>query len=308
MTEKSQFWYTDGFTGATGDGAAPYTQEEFRAYNDNLYGEGVVAGAGNELAVSGTATPLAVATGRAQVHGFHYWSTAAEDLTVTTPTVGTTGGRVVLRADWAAAEVRLAVLLNTDGVAAIPALTQTSGTTWEISLASFTVTTGGVITLTDTRGYTSGKKVVLVPASAGRNETDAVSLVAFNAGGYNLENNKESAAFGWFACPEDLVAITSCEAVIVSSSGFANNVYVKNSAFYATAGESLLTTHTDAVGYAAVPVTVAGIMSYVQKLTLPLLAANDMAAMEFRRDGANVADTFASDITIIGWRLEYVTK
>lgn len=153
MTEKSQFWYTNGFTGATGDGAAPYTQEEFRAHNDALFGEGVVAGAENELAVSGTASPLAVATGRAQVNGFHYWNDASKNLTVTTPIVGTTGGRVVLRADWTAATVRLAVLLNTDGVATIPALTQTSGTLYEISLASFTVTTGGVITLADTRAF-----------------------------------------------------------------------------------------------------------------------------------------------------------
>lgn len=151
--EKSQFWYTDGFTGASGDGAAPYTQEEFRAYHAALLGEGVVAASGNELAVSGSASPLSVATGRAQVGGFHYWNDAAKNLTVTTPSVGTTGGRVVLRADWTAATVRLFVLLNTDGNAGIPALTQTAGVTYEIGLASFTITTGGVITLTDTRVF-----------------------------------------------------------------------------------------------------------------------------------------------------------
>ncbi|MCA9972458.1 MAG: hypothetical protein KC425_19690 [Anaerolineales bacterium] len=153
MAEKSQFWYTDGFTGATGDGAAPYTQEEFRAYNAARLGEGVIAGAGNGLAVSGSASPLSVATGRAQVAGFHYWNDSAKSLAVTTPVVGTTGGRVILRANWTAATVRLFVLLNTDGNAGIPALTQNAGVTYEISLASFTITTGGVITLTDTRTF-----------------------------------------------------------------------------------------------------------------------------------------------------------
>jgi hypothetical protein len=153
MAEKSLFWFTDGFDGSTGDGAAPYTEEEFRGYNAALFGEGVIADAGNELAVTGTATPLAVNTGRAQVAGFHYFNTASVSLAVTTPSVGTTGGRVTLVASWAAATVRLAIKLNTDGNAAIPALTQTPGTLYEIGLASFTVTTGGVITLTDTRAF-----------------------------------------------------------------------------------------------------------------------------------------------------------
>lgn len=154
MAEKSLFWFTDGFTGATGDGAAPYTQGEFSLYNHEVIGEGVVYGAGDNLAVSGTATPLDLETGRAQVRGFSYWNSTASTLAVTTPGTGTTGGRVVLRADYSAATVRAVVLLNTDGNAGIPALTQVANTTWEISLATFTVTTGGVITVTDTREFT----------------------------------------------------------------------------------------------------------------------------------------------------------
>ena len=49
------------------------------------------------------------------------------------------------RADWAAQTVRAVVVLNTDGVADPPALTQTSGTTYEINLATFTITTEGEI-------------------------------------------------------------------------------------------------------------------------------------------------------------------
>jgi hypothetical protein len=154
MAEKSLFWFTNGFTGATGDGSAPYTQDEFSLYNRDLLGEGVVYGSGNNLAVSGTATPLDLETGRAQVRGFSYWNSSASTLAVTTPTTGTTGGRVVLRADYSAATVRAVVKLNTDGNAGIPALTQVANTTWEISLATFTVTTGGGIAVTDTREFT----------------------------------------------------------------------------------------------------------------------------------------------------------
>jgi hypothetical protein len=130
MAEKSLFWFTNGFAGATGDGSAPYTQDEFSLYNQDLLGEGVVYGSGNNLAVSGTATPLALATGRAQVRGFSYWNSSASTLAVTTPTTGTTGGRVVLWADYSAATVRAVVKLNTDGNAGIPSLTQVANTTW----------------------------------------------------------------------------------------------------------------------------------------------------------------------------------
>jgi hypothetical protein len=170
MAEKSLFWFTNGFTGATGDGSAPYTQDEFSLYNQDLLGEGVVYGVGNNLAVSGTASPLTVETGRAQVRGFSYWNPSPLAPAVATPTTGTTGGRVVLRADYSAATVRAVVKLNTDGNAGIPALTQVANTTWEISLATFTVTTGGVITVTDDRTFTKPlqrREVVLASATMG---------------------------------------------------------------------------------------------------------------------------------------------
>jgi hypothetical protein len=154
MAQKSMAWFTDGFDGAVGDGATPYTQEEWRAKEYTFFGDGVDPNDGGQLEVTGVASPLSMATGRAQVAGFHYWNDAALNLTVATPTTGTTGGRIVLRAEWAGASeatVRAAVLLSADGTAGLPALTQTVLTTYEIGIASFTITTGGVITVTDTR-------------------------------------------------------------------------------------------------------------------------------------------------------------
>src|SRR5690606_80859 len=71
----------------------------------------------------------------------------------TRPTIGTTGYRVVLRLDVAARTVRLVLLSSSDGVSAIPAATQSAGTIWDMTVATFTCTTAGNITLTDMRGY-----------------------------------------------------------------------------------------------------------------------------------------------------------
>jgi len=158
MAEDSMLWNTTG----TGDGpSGGYTQANWVDYHryfylpDNETTAGVIPRKGNKLVVTGTASPIAVDTGAAFVYGFFYKNTASLPLTITTPTLGTTGFRVVLRASWAAQTVRAVVVKNSDGVAAIPAATQTAGTTWEITLATGTITIGGVIALTDARVYLS---------------------------------------------------------------------------------------------------------------------------------------------------------
>lgn len=154
--EKSAFWTTNG----TGDGTlSGYTATEFYDFvrrltiTDQEATQGVLKGVLNELAVTGSATPLAVASGAAICYGFYYENSASLNLTVTTPTTGTTGGRVNLKVDWTAQTVRAVIQMNTDGVAAIPALVQTGGSEWNVPLATFTVTTSGVIALTDARTF-----------------------------------------------------------------------------------------------------------------------------------------------------------
>lgn len=149
MAQKSLWWDTNG----TGDGAANYTEAEWFGWLRRTFGgSGVHRGHANELAVSGTASPLSVATGAAVVYGSPYESDAVETLAVSTP-AASTGGRVVLRSDWTAQTVRLAIKMSAGGVTAPPALTQTPNTTWEISLASFVISNTGVITLSDERGF-----------------------------------------------------------------------------------------------------------------------------------------------------------
>jgi hypothetical protein len=61
---------------------------------------------------------------------------------------------------------------SADGNSAIPGLTQVFGTTWEISLATFLITTGGVITVTDARVFRKSTSVV------GTNELTALSVTS----------------------------------------------------------------------------------------------------------------------------------
>lgn len=106
----------------------------------------------NTLAVSGAASPVAVASGDAIVNGKLYTNTASKNITVSTPAAATRIDRVVLRIDYTASPMTCtAVLLAGAEGGAAPALTQTDGTTWEVSLAQVSITTGGVITLTDER-------------------------------------------------------------------------------------------------------------------------------------------------------------
>jgi len=156
MTERSQLWVT----GTYGDGVSSYSMarvdEMLRALftSDNAATQGVFKGCLNELAVTGTSSPVAVNTGAAVVYGKLYFNSASVNVAVGTPVVGTTGHRVVLRATWGVTQtVRIALVSSADGTATIPAVTQTIDTLWEITLATLTITTGGVITVVDGRSY-----------------------------------------------------------------------------------------------------------------------------------------------------------
>ena len=89
---------------------------------------------------------------------------------------------MVLRAGYVAKTV-IALLAGAEGGAA-PALTQTDGTTWEYSLAQVSITTGGVITLTDERDIlpVNGPRTrTFLVDGMGNNVTDggALSLAAY---------------------------------------------------------------------------------------------------------------------------------
>lgn len=151
MSQKSIMWET----GTAGDGLAPYTETEMFAWLKRTFVneptlQGVLPNYGGDLVVSGTASPLSIATGAAIVNGIPYENDAVINsgavVTIPTPVVGPTAHRIVLRADYAANTVRAALLSALDGISVAPAVTQNSSV-WEITLATLSITTGGVITV-----------------------------------------------------------------------------------------------------------------------------------------------------------------
>lgn len=153
MAEKSILWTT----GVAGDGASQYTETELfdwlsRTFTSDPANEAVIVNYEDALEVTGTSSPLSIAKGAALVNGIPYENFDVEDLTVPTPSIGPTAHYVVLRADYTTNTVRIALLSSADGIGTPPALTQ-NASIWEVPLAVASITTGGVITVTDARNY-----------------------------------------------------------------------------------------------------------------------------------------------------------
>lgn len=168
MAESSILWTTNG----TGDGInSGYTQaqmhEMFRALfagrNTTNLG-GVVQDYLNKLAVTGAASPVAIDTGAAIVYGLPYFNSASVTVAIPTPSVSTRIDYIVLRAGWVAQTVRITRVAGTEGEGA-PALTQSAGVTWDIPLATASITTGGVITVTDARQWIAVMPIALRDAT-----------------------------------------------------------------------------------------------------------------------------------------------
>ena len=155
MAETSGFWTTSG--AGSGDQVASYTQAHHSLALTLAAGakalDGVATSYLNGLAVTAGSGKVTVGTGGALVDGKWYTNSAAIDHTISSPTAGTERiDRIVLRATWSNYTVRCVKLAGTASSSPKPpALTQTRGTTFEISLAQVRVTSAGVITVTDER-------------------------------------------------------------------------------------------------------------------------------------------------------------
>lgn len=180
MTEWSQPW--DGVAAGDAAARAPYSATEWDDMFESLFGSladcGVLPGIGLELAVSGIASPVSVATGAALVRGKFFRSVSAKSLTIPSPSGATRTDYIVLRSCWGSVgtcglatyygsgeiggpqKIRICHKENPDeGTGFPPALEQTDGIIWEIPLAVINVTVGGVITVTDARQFVYGPAV-----------------------------------------------------------------------------------------------------------------------------------------------------
>jgi hypothetical protein len=159
MAQTSGFWTTTGT--ATGHQVASYTQANLSTAMQIIAAcsgsEGVANEYLNELAGTVTgANTVAINTGAAMVDGKWYTNSASVDVNIPDAVgVGNTRiDRIVLRADWAGFDVEITRIAGTDAATpTAPAVTTTSGTTYDIMLYQALVNTSGTVTITDEREW-----------------------------------------------------------------------------------------------------------------------------------------------------------
>jgi len=168
MTQFSMPWNNI----AVGDGQT-YTWDEWHEMLDALLvldntSQGVLVGHGAELIVTTPAiNQVNVGTGIAIVKGRMYENDATKNITGLT---SGTSGRIVLQQVWASQTIR--AVQRASG-----ALVQTNGVQWEIPLASYDVSGGGVVTLYDERFFANS------PLSVGGKQGLPFRLIARYYGG-----------------------------------------------------------------------------------------------------------------------------
>lgn len=185
MTVSSMLWATNGIGDGTATGYTDVqTQRFFRQLLiDDPTLQGVIGGTDNELAPSASDTSeITVGTGAALVYGLHVYSDAATVLTL--PSVAAdTGGIVYVEIDWVTQLAQINVNQNTSGNTAIPSLTQTALTKWQIPICSYVVDSSGDI-WTDASKATAGvldiRSFVITPLAG------MVKLRTFNGDGSTL--------------------------------------------------------------------------------------------------------------------------
>ena len=270
MTEYSLLWAT----GTSGDGTDAYTSDETRKLWLAMFSNGVFKGYLNGLAVTGTASPIAINTGAAIIQGHPYFNTASVSKTIGTPSTGTTGLRVVVRVDWlgrAAStvtpplypatnqyEARIIIITNEDGTAAIPDPIITDADTYDLTLATGTITTAGVVALTDARTYAKARRedivaadianrtrsfLVQAPTAVEGTGVDQATFQVLRYGntsspygpGYNVCTADDSSfvATGLFTIPHDYASGLTITALVYNSSSQANIVASLTAIYYA---------------------------------------------------------------------------
>lgn len=157
MTQLSGFWTTTG--SPAGHQQASYTQAQWSSVMKIMAAcagfEGVALNYLNKLACTVPATnTVRVDTGGAVVDGKWYYNDATVDVNIPSAVGGgnTRIDRVVLRCGWAGFSCVITRIPGTDAVTpSAPAITQTPGTTYDITLYQALVNTSGTVTLTDER-------------------------------------------------------------------------------------------------------------------------------------------------------------
>lgn len=158
MTQTSYYW--DGTT--IGDATlAPVSNLMFHKmwrllFMSDRTVQGVLQGYGDELIVHGVSGGISVGTGIALVDGMFYENDKKVVINIPTPLSSTRIDAIVLRRAINDGTIRVYRVPGTEGGGA-PTITQIDSGTWDIRLANVSITTGGIITVTDFRQYIVGR-------------------------------------------------------------------------------------------------------------------------------------------------------
>lgn len=222
---------------------------------------GVLKGHLNELAVSGSTSPLSVATGGALVAGFWYVSDAVTSVTIATPASATRIDLLVLRANYLNRTVRITTITGTEGGGA-PSPIRIVNETWDIPLAQLSITTGGAITLTDRRSF--AMFATRPEASLDQYGTSQIQDLSIDADAIALS-----------AVTTSKLAANAVDTAELDSSAVTNAI--------------LATSAVTATGLASDAITTAKILD--ANVTAAKLAANAIASnLSFERQGGNASN------------------
>ncbi len=322
MAQESGLWPTNG----VGDGlVGGYPADDIAEWKRGIWLnataiQGVGLGWNAELEITNPAgLNLSMDLGGGIVFGYIYNNTAAVAIALVLPIINTTGWRWVLRADWAAQTVRAVLLQSADGVAAIPAVTQVAGVTWEISLAFGTITVGAAIAITDDRNYLQPSILIdnsnmetramefLVPAV--ECITGGAHVVRTSHRGWPCATGILTECLGGFRVPPDidLGNVFRVAPLYQVDATTATNISLSNFSAFGNVGEDWDNTLVSLIGV----VFGSGIIDIIQapgglQLELqPTADTLDWVSLSFTRNGNVGGDTFAGTLYFMGWRVIY---
>ena len=156
-------------SGTLGDAQASYSQIDdsvFKRVTAACWGyQGIAPSYLNELkATAAGANTVSVNTGGAMVDGKVYHNSAAVGVNI--PSAVGAGNtridRIVVRCSWAGTDTAITRIAGTDAASpTAPAITQTTGTTYDIQICQVLVDTAGACTVTDERDFAEPAELAL---------------------------------------------------------------------------------------------------------------------------------------------------
>jgi len=336
MTERSRFWDGTVLGDAVAVGQSHLHDQFFRCVcgaNDN---HAVINGWRNELEVTGTGSPVSVATGGAVVYGMFFDSDAAVSVNIPTPSSGFSRyDRVVLRRDWSTYTVRIARVAGVAAaIPAVPALTQGAGAIWESPLATVLVDDAGIITITDTREYcqilsewaaniitagmyeegavTAAKRpdrTRYVLRGANEIRPDSANPCVWTVGAsydyWEFTDGVTTEGWAYFICPDDLTGTADIYTWSIpdvnGAGGGAENCQWDYSIYYG--GDGVIPTNATGTTNVDQQARVNTTFYHDQIVAAVPLSSGQILAVNLQRDGA--ADSYNSDMRLLGIEIQY---